>query len=386
MRRRQLRADYIRRRERYHQIAQERGFVYDQGSITAAVRARLTARGHRTVQRQVGQVHTFAFIPRDGWHPVLYNDLHVLGQVTEFDFKKYGVSQPELAPSAPGAAVLRERMNARAFDVLREAHAKRPVDWAFLYGNGRQIGRNLVQRIIDELGIPVVTMCLDDKQSWDGALIGDQREGQVDLAAVFDLAWTSARVACEWYLVEGGRPLYLPEGFDQTLYRPLDVERDIPVSFIGDAYGFRPAFVERLRRAGVPLSVFGNGWGTRPVFGEEQVQVINRSSINLGSGGIGYDEHFTNVKTRDFEMPGTGGGIYLTSYSADLAQHYDIGREIICYGSDMELVELIRYYLRHPEEGQEIARRGRQRCLAEHRWLHRYQTVLRVLGVLGSEE
>ena len=42
------------------------------------------------------------------------------------------------------------------------------------------------------------------------------------------------------------------------------------------------------------------------VWGDEQVRVINRSKINLGMGGIGYSERLTNVKTRDFEIPGTG--------------------------------------------------------------------------------
>lgn len=381
-RRWELRRDYIARREFYYRSANERGLCYSEDETVSAVRQRLKDRGHSPVLRNVGEVHTFAFVPRDGWHPVLYNDLHELGPVTEFDFKKYGVKQSELAPSAPQPAERRKSMNALAFDVLQKAHEERPVDWAFLYGNGRQVGVEFVRRITEELGIPVVTMCLDDKQSWDGEQVGGQREGQVDLAPYFDLSWTSARVSCEWYMVEGGRPLYLPEGFDQALYRPLPLQQDLAVSFIGDAYGFRPELVRRLRRAGVPLTVFGNGWGTRRVFGQEQVEVINRSVINLGSGGIGYDEHFTNVKTRDFEIPGTGGGMYLTSYNADLAQHFDISREIACYGSDLELIEMIRHYLRNRDEAAQMAERARHRCLAEHRWLHRYQRVLRVLGVL----
>src|SRR5437667_269656 len=149
-------------------------------------------------------------------------------------------------------------------------------------------------------------MCLDDKQSWTGAWMGDHRAGQIDIAATFDLSWTSARVACEWYLVEGARPLYMPEGFDASAFHPAEVPQDIPVSFIGGAYGFRPDVVEFLRQRGIPVRTFGSGWGTRSVWGAEQVEVINRSVINLGMGGIGYSEDLTNVKTRDFEIPEPG--------------------------------------------------------------------------------
>jgi spore maturation protein CgeB len=99
-------------------------------------------------------------------------------------------------------------------------------------------------------------------------------------------------------------------------------------------------------------------------------------------GGIEYSESLTNVKGRDFEVPGTGGGMYLTSFNPDLAQHFEVGREIVCYSNRDEMVELIRHYLARPEEADAIAQRARARSLREHRWLHRYQSMLRIFGVL----
>jgi spore maturation protein CgeB len=177
----------------------------------------------------------------------------------------------------------------------------------------------------------------------------------------------------------------MPEGFDQTTFRPMKVAQDIPVSFIGGAYGFRPEVVDFLRRRGIPVQAFGSGWDTRSVWGAEQVEIINRSVINLGMGGIGYSEDLTNVKTRDFEIPGTGGGLYLTSFNADLASHFFVGEEIACYRNRDEMLESVRYFLRHTDEARLIARRARERCLAEHRWLHRYRRICQILGVLGDE-
>jgi spore maturation protein CgeB len=113
------------------------------------------------------------------------------------------------------------------------------------------------------------------------------------------------------------------------------------------------------------------------------VEIFNRSVINLGMGGIEYSEELTNVKGRDFDIPGTGGGVYLTTFNPDLAQHFVIGEEILCYRNRDEMVELIRYYLDRPDEAAAIAARARARALREHRWLHRYQTMLEILGVLG---
>jgi spore maturation protein CgeB len=74
--------------------------------------------------------------------------------------------------------------------------------------------------------------------------------------------------------------------------------------------------------------------------------------------------------------------MYLTTFNPDLAQHFQIGAEIVCYHSREELVELVRHYLRHPDEARQIAARARERCLREHRWFHRYQHICRVLGIL----
>ena len=382
LRRWQLHREYSTRRDHYAGLASRQRLVYRESEAVAQIRSRIAARGYAPTIRRPGEVHTFAFIPRVGWHGALYEDLRELGPVTEFDYTAFGYHPNEFYRFDAQAGLRLREMNELVLPLLRQAHSERPVDWIFVYASGLEIRAELLQSIVDELGIPVVNMCLDDKQSWKGRSLAGQPTGQIAIAPHFDLSWTSARVACEWYLCEGGRPIYMPEGFDRRFYRPLPVSRDIPVSFIGGAYGFRPSVVRSLKRAQIPIEVYGPGWGTRSVWGEEQVEVINRSCINLGLGGIGYSEELTNVKTRDFEIPGAGGGLYLTSFNPDLAQHFEVGKEIVCYRNREEMIELIRHYLARPEEAREIAQRGRHRCLAEHRWLHRYQHVCEILGIL----
>ncbi|MGI8402141.1 MAG: CgeB family protein [Gemmatimonadaceae bacterium] len=371
---------YRARRDRYAKRASVANLRYDESQAAANVAQRLAARGYVVRPRARGEVHTFAFISRVSWHESLLPDLRELGLVTEFDYVALGYSNQEFAA---GAAGKRQEMNALLLESIIEANHRQPIDWVFMYATGGEILASTVRAIIDQVGVPVVNMCLDDKHSWETKPIGEQRGGQIDIASAYDLSWTSARVACEWYLVEGGNPVYLPEGFDVTAFHPLDVPRDIAVSFVGAAYGFRPSVIDALRRANIPVRAFGDGWGDGRLTSEEVVSVFNRSQVNLGMGGIGYSQELTNLKGRDFEIPGCGGGVYLTSFNPDLAEHFVIGREILCYRSTDELVELSRWCLQHPDAARNIALRARRRCLEEHRWLHRYVSLCEILGILA---
>ncbi|HKR56752.1 MAG TPA: glycosyltransferase [Gemmatimonadales bacterium] len=382
LRARQLASSYAARRDHYAREMGRRGLVYREAESVTAARDRIRKRGYEIKPRPAGDIHTFALVPRFSWHESLFPDLRELGPLSVFDYMSLGYDWWEFFRAR--SAKRRREMNARALAAFREAHARRPVDWIFTYAMGFEVRSEFLQALIDEAGVPIVNMCFDDKQGWEGRVLEGQRTGQVDIASSFDLSWTSARVALDWYLAEGARPVYMPEGFDASLFRPMEGERDIPVSFIGASYGFRPSVVRYLRRHGVPLQVFGDGWKTRSLSTQDQVSVINRSRVNVGMGGILHSEELTNVKGRDFEIPGTGGGVYVTSFNPDLAQHFDVGREILCYRNRDEMVELILEALKRPEESREMARRARERCLREHRWLHRYRRLLEMLGVLAG--
>lgn len=333
----------------------------------------------------VGQIRTLAFIPLRGWHSSLLPDLSILGPLCVFDYNALGYKHEILQQFNELSSKIHRELNERAWQYFVKQHEQEPFDWFFVYANGLEIDRNLVRRVREELKIPCVNMCLDDKQSWQGPPINLQRSGQIDIAPEFNLSWTSARIALDWYRRIGANPIYLPEGFCQQSYYKMEIEPRYQVSFIGQCYGFRPRLLRYLERYGVKVEAFGNGWPNGFVTQDQQLEILNASLINLGFGGIGYSESLTNVKGRDFEIPAVGGGLYLTSFNSDLALHFQIGNEIVCYSNRDEMLELIRYYLAHPQEAASIAKAAKERCLAEHRWLHRYQTILKTLGILDTQ-
>lgn len=383
-RRRQLHAEYDRRREHYATQARARGLVYSLAEVKQQVRDRLQQRGYSPTVRRLGDIHTFACIPLFSWHKHLLPDLHELGPVTHFDYTALGYSVEVIARAERAGRQQREQMLKHVLPAVLRAHREQPIDWIFCYGGGQDTSPAVMRQITAEIGVPIVNMSLDDKQGWAGRWTGECRTGAVDITEAFDLYMTSARVACEWHLVEGGRSIYLPEGFSAAAYKPRLVQQDIEVSFVGAAYGVRVELVRYLQQRGIAVRAFGTGWpGTG--WADDPVEIFNRSRINLGMGGIQYSDMLTNVKGRDFEIPATGGGLYLTSFNADLAQHFEVGREIVCYRSRDDMLELTRHYLAHPAEAQMIAQRARERSMREHRWLHRYQKILSVIGVLEAE-
>lgn len=326
----------------------------------------------------LGDVHTFAIVSANSWHEALLPDLQELGLLTHFDYEFR-------SPGSAGFVEWRRQMNRKLLDRFAQAHRERPVDWVFAYAEGKHVLAETIRTIRETFGVPTVNMCLDDKQSWQGQQIDGQWSGSVGLAAAFDLWWTSARVTVDWVNAEGGHAIYLPEGFDlASCGDGTELPYAIPISFVGAAYGRRMEMVKYLRRHNVPVQTFGAGWGRdSSVSNARMTEVFRTSQISLGHGGVGHSERVLNVKGRDFDIPAIGGGAYITTYNPDLALHYHVGSEMLCWHSYDDLLEQVRWLSDRPALCREIASAARDRCLREHRWLHRYQAVLVHLGVLA---
>jgi hypothetical protein len=371
---------YRRRRERYAAAAARAGLSYDATMVGRATAERLRSSGLRVTTRPANEpVHTLAFIPVLSWHHQLLPPLRELGPVSHFDYQENGVKVTSLLrmdeQAVPGRLKACEAFERYAAEVA----AERPVDWIFVYANGMEILAATLDRVREITGAPVVTMCFDDKQSWEGPPLGGQRSGQIDIGKHFDLVWTSARIACEWYMVEGGNPVFLGEGCSPEIFRPGSASPDLDVGFVGQAYGYRREFVRRLQSAGLTVHAAGSGWPGGSVAEAEMLTLMQRSKVILGLGGIGWSEQLKNVKGRDFDAPCVG--TYLTSYNPDLTPSFEIGREILCYSNVDEAVEQARQLVSDSALRRRLARRGRDRCVAEHTWLTRYRSILTYLGI-----
>ena len=210
-----------------------------------------------------------------------------------------------------------------------------------------------------------------------------QDRGQVDIASAFDLVCTSSRSTCEWYMAVGANPLFLPEGFSPRLTPKVECQKIYDVGFLGAKYGPRVDYVSFLSSAGINIKAKGYGWGRGGISLNEMGRFFGQCKINLGMGGIGYSTDLLTLKGRDFEVPGAGG-VYLTSYNPDLADFFEIGKEIVCYQSVDEMLFLAKSLLNDADWRHDIAKRAYARSMSEHRWLHRFEEILYLLGILNK--
>lgn len=133
------------------------------------------------------------------------------------------------------------------------------------------------------------------------------------------------------------------------------------------------------------LGLYGNGWAAFPAVAKQArpkiengaplLDAIRRSAINLHL-------HTWTVHHPRLYDTAAAGGFLLVGRVAEmhpLGEVFEPGKELDTFGSIAELKCRIRYYLDHPEERLEMARRAAERALRDHTMARRMSQLLEVL-------
>jgi hypothetical protein len=230
---------------------------------------------------------------------------------------------------------------------------------------------------------PLVGLNLDEKMQFLNYNVFFEKNDNYEYwARHFDLNLSNVRAVVDWY---GDRNLpvyYMPEGYHpKAECKPprSDIHFDYEISFVGSKRPEREKLTAELRRLGVPIEPFGTGW-ERSAEGAHPERIYRASMMNLGIGLASPSERITTLKTRDFECPGSGS-CYLTTFNWELGLYYEIGKDILCYRTIEELIEIFSFYRRRPALCVNIARAAYQRCLNEHTWERRFRDLFRHVGL-----
>lgn len=100
-----------------------------------------------------------------------------------------------------------------------------------------------------------------------------------------------------------------------------------------------------------------------PVFGMEMFTEMAQSKIAFNIHGDIASNFAANM--RMYEATGMGTCL-LTDWKPDINNYFIDGEEVLTYRSFDEAKEKIDYILKHPEELNEIAKKGQQKTLSEH--------------------
>lgn len=214
---------------------------------------------------------------------------------------------------------------------------------------------------------------------------------QADLAS-FDILISSFPHFVERFRRAGITAYYQPLAFEpRVLDRLGRLQQDVAVSFVG---GISVAHSERLHlletTASLPsVAMWGYGAEHLPpsspirqchqgeAWGLDMFRALARSRITLNHHIDVAENNANNMRL--FEATGCGT-LLITDYKDNLAELFEIGKEIVAYRSAEECLALIAYYQAHPAEAELIARAGQARTLRDHSYVIRMAQTAEILN------
>ena len=106
---------------------------------------------------------------------------------------------------------------------------------------------------------------------------------------------------------------------------------------------------------------------------KEMPEIFYRSKINLN---ITIRSIQTGLSQRVWDVLGSEGFL-LTNYQMELPEYLEVGKDVECFESPLELKEKVNYYLTHDEERVEIAKHGYETVKAKYTCRHQVAEILK---------
>jgi spore maturation protein CgeB len=316
------------------------------------------------------------------WHVV--DSFRTLGCVTQFfeSAMSFGLTPKFARPAVHKFTNVFMREPERLYErrMIRAVQDFEPDLILVILGN--QLSPKTVQRLRSVTRARIACWCQDQMTTLGRQFL---------LGSEYDAVFVKDRYMQDLFsrMIKSTTFFYLPEACNPRVHRTVQLtaeERGIygcDVMIAGTLYYFRQEILRHL----TPFDL--KAWGNRPdwlldrlgvahmgreVFTDDKARAANGARICLNT--LHYGE-VDGLNVRAFELAGCGGFQIISSVPV-LADHFDVGREIVAFRSTGELVELIRHYLDRPEFAAEIALCGQRRAHGEHTYEHRLREILRV--------
>lgn len=286
----------------------------------------------------------------------------------------------DLSPMKPGSA---QTPASRAVFVRVDSFAAachEEFDLVLLYARPALLSDAIFETLRAKWSCPIFGMNLDDKtQFFPTGIYSDPTDDYRRWSRRFDLNLSSTRAAADWYAEAGGAFQFLGMGFHPQTQPKVGTGSLHELTFLGSRRLERQRLVEQLAEYGVRVRTLGTGWATTAGWVQDAATAFGESQINLGIGFATSSGRLTSLKARDYECPGAGG-CYLTTFNWELAQEFDVGKEILCYRDVEELAEMYFWWIKRPDLCRQVAAAGLDRCLRSYTWEARFRGVFSNTG------
>jgi len=190
----------------------------------------------------------------DLWRNNLYSPLVDLGHdVVEFQYDLRETLK-NVNPADPQQKAFikrnRPRVSTALLDQIRDAHSQQPIDLFFSYFYDACAFPETIEQI-KSMGIKTVNWYCNG--SYQLNLVSE-------ISPHYDWCLVPEKFRLPDYRAMGARPIYCQEAANPNLYRHYDLPTEFDVTFVGQAYGDRPAYIQYLLEQGINVRVWGQGW------------------------------------------------------------------------------------------------------------------------------
>jgi spore maturation protein CgeB len=148
----------------------------------------------------------------------------------------------------------------------------------------------------------------------------------------------------------------------EILIRPV-IQNKLTTSFYGKQWNL----IKPVLKTSVPRK-----WIKGYLEYTEAHKVYSSSKIILG-----LQNQRTQLTQRTYEILGSGGFL-LTTDTDEIRRLFVPGRHLVTASSSEETVELIKYYLKHPDQREKIQKQGLQ-AVSAHDYRHRAAYMIKTL-------
>lgn len=195
-----------------------------------------------------------------------------------------------------------------------------------------------------EIGLSTVAeICSKHKSCyWYMDPITSLRDDYLQKAKHCTFAVTAIPNTLESFLNVNKNSFLVYEGFDHTIDKPCEIEKQLDVSFIGSLHSERASLLSNLE----PSVANVNG-----AYGAKHAQAVCASRINLNVSTSGA------ASDRVFKVMAAGGFLMSTDWEGREDMFVD-KEHLVIYHDKSDLQEKITYYLKNTDEANAIALSG----------------------------
>ena len=185
----------------------------------------------------------------------------------------------------------------------------------------------------------------------------------------------------------GYKSRYLQIGYDDHVFFPKGVVRDIDIVFMGNNYGehkfplskYRIDMVTRMKKEfGDRFKVYGNNWewkdGSFNGNQKEENNLYNRTKIAINFSHFNYSRYSSD---RMFRL--TGSGTFCLSHDyEDVDMDWQVGEDIAVWKDIDELIEKCHYYLENEWDRIRIQENGFRRAKSRFTYKQMAENIIKL--------